>query len=148
MLHTHFRRNILRNSGTSLVNGGFRGFWNPLHQKIRFFFTCMRRKKCSGFFPQWVISILGLSAKKTVSLSELTLLATGYFSPGCHGGWADSAHHFGKPGRASFKILTSFEKNTLNITWKKAQNPKDEVSSLKIDEMAKDGKIMAKTRNR
>ena len=58
---------------------------------------------------------------------NLTLLATGYFSPGCHGG-ADSAHHFGKPGRASFKILT----------WKKAQNPKDEVSSSKIDEMAKD----------
>ena len=28
-------------------------------------------------------------------------------------GWADSAHHFGKPGRASFKILTSFEKTPL-----------------------------------
>ena len=71
MLHTHFRRNILRNSGTSLVNGGFRGFWNPLHQKIRFFFTCMRRKKMFWVFPHWVISILGLLAKKTVSLSEL-----------------------------------------------------------------------------
>ena len=35
------------------------------------------------------------------------------FSPGCHGGGADSAHHFGKPGRASFKMLTSFEKTPL-----------------------------------
>ena len=43
----------------------------------------------------------------------LTLLATGYFSPGCHGGGADCAHHFGKPGRASFKIFTSFEKTSL-----------------------------------
>ena len=55
------------------------------------------------------------------------------------GAVADSAHHFGKLGRASFKILTSFEKTPLIfITWKKAQNPKDEVSSSKIDEMAKD----------
>ena len=70
---------------------------------------------------------------------DLTLLATGIFFPWLPwGGGADSAHHFGKPGRASFKMLTSFEKNTLNITWKKAQNPKDGVSSSKIDEMAKD----------
>ena len=38
-------------------------------------------------------------------------------------------------------------KNTLNITGKKAQNPKYEVSSSKTDEMAKDWKMMAKTRN-
>ena len=61
---------------------------------------------------------------------------------------ADAAHLFGKPRRASFKILTSFEKkNTLIMTWKKFQNPKDEVSSSKIDEMAKDWKIVAKSQN-
>ena len=49
---------------------------------------------------------------------------------------ADSAHHF-----------DLFWKNTLKITWKKDQNPKDEVSSSKIDEMAKDLKIVAKTKN-
>ena len=37
----------------------------------------------------------------------------GYFPLAATGGGTDSAHHFGKPGRASFKILTSFEKTPL-----------------------------------
>ena len=35
------------------------------------------------------------------------------FQNAAMGGGADSAHHFGKPGRASLKILTSFEKTPL-----------------------------------
>ena len=29
MLYTYFRRNLLRNSGTSLINGGFEGVLKP-----------------------------------------------------------------------------------------------------------------------
>ena len=37
----------------------------------------------------------------------------GYFFPGCYGRGADSEHHFGKPVRACFAILTSFEMTPL-----------------------------------
>ena len=40
-------------------------------------------------------------------------ISHGVFFPWLPRGGADSAHHFGKPGRASFKILTSFEKTPL-----------------------------------
>ena len=43
----------------------------------------------------------------------LNPISHGVFFPWLPRGRADSAHHFGKPGRASFKILTSFEKTPL-----------------------------------
>ena len=44
----------------------------------------------------------------TMTNPTLTLLALAYFSPGCSGGGADSAHHFETPVRVGFAILTSF----------------------------------------
>ena len=54
---------------------------------------------------------------------------------------------------SKFLLITTYHNtnpqihNSPNDTWKKAQNPKDEVSSSKTDEMMEDLKIVAKMQN-
>ena len=80
------------------------------------------------------------------NLTSLTLLATGYFSPGCHGGGADSAHHFGKPGRASFKILTSFEKTPLILHGRRPRIQKMKCLAQKLTKWRRIEKLWWKRR--
>ena len=78
----------------------------------------------------------------------LTLLAMGYFFPGCYGGGGGQILHT-TLGSQYGPVLQFdlFWNDSPNLTLKKAHNPKDEVYSSKTDEMVKDWQIGAKTWN-
>ena len=77
---------------------------------------------------------------------EIYQISYGVFPPDCSRGGGRFCPPLWDTGTGRFWNFDQFWNNTPNDTSKKAQNPKDEVSSSKTDEMAKVWNIVAKTR--
>ena len=71
-------------------------------------------------------------------------ISHGVFFPWLPRGGADSAHHFGKPGRASFKILTSFEKTPLILHGRRPRIQKMKRLAQKLTKWRKIEKLWQK----
>ena len=74
----------------------------------------------------------------------LNPISHGVFFPWLPQGGADSAHHFGKPGRASFKILTSFEKTPLILHGRRPRIQKMKCLAQKLTQWRRIEKLWQK----
>lgn len=70
MLHTFFRKNILRSSKTSLVKEGSRGFWDSTNQENETVLHNLEKKKVFWFLSPVSKNYSRISNQNVVSLSE------------------------------------------------------------------------------